>query len=235
MRHKLADHLNEYVLCKGWIGGWEDMKECSTRRVFIKQPTIKKADRNTLFAEQDVISTEHHLNLFIKFEDLSQYDTIWELNQTIQFAGVVEQYTRSNGTTDYGVYGTEQSTIHFQLERFIQSIKETSNNPNPEDIDLPFLEQQASQLMMLAAEVDKAQDRLPTFHKTYEEYKDTLCALAVVVPNIVRQTRAFIASRDYRRSKKVRKSAIEEARAIKTPRKTKKKETEALLARLREA
>ena len=81
MRHKLADHLNEYVLCKGWIGGWEDMKECSTRRVFIKQPTIKKADRNTLFAEQDVISTEHHLNLFIKFEDLSQYDTIWELTR----------------------------------------------------------------------------------------------------------------------------------------------------------
>jgi hypothetical protein len=49
MRHKLADHLNEYVLCKGWIGGWEDMEERSTRRVFIKQPTIKKADRNTLF------------------------------------------------------------------------------------------------------------------------------------------------------------------------------------------
>ena len=235
MRHKLADHLNEYVLCKGWIGGWEDMKECSTRRVFIKQPTIKKADRNTLFAEQDVISTEHHLNLFIKFEDLSQYDTIWELNQTIQFAGVVEQYTRSNGTTDYGVYGTEQSTIHFQLERFIQSIKETSNNPNPEDIDLPFLEQQAKQLVALAVEVDEAGDRLPTFNKTYEDYKSTLCALAVVVPNIVRKTRAFLASRDYRRSKKVRKSAIEEARAIKTPRKTKKKETEELLARLRKA
>ena len=234
MRHKLADHLNEYVLCKGWIGGWEDMKECSTRRVFIKQPTIKKADRNTLFAEQDVISTEHHLNLFIKFEDLSQYDTIWELNQTIQFAGVVEQYTRSNGTTDYGVHGTEQSNIYFKVERFFLSILK-GYKPKPEDIDLPFLEQQAKQLVALALEVEEAGDRLPTFNKTYAQYKSTLCSLAVMVPSIVRKTKAFLASRDYRRSKKVRKSAIEEARAIKTPRKTKKKETEELLARLRKA
>ena len=121
------------------------------------------------------------------------------------------------------------------MERFIPSIKETSNNPNPADIDLPFLEQQAKQLVVLAVEVDEAGDRLPTFNKTYEDYKSTLCALAVVVPNIVRKTKAFLASRDYRRSKKVRKSAIEEARAIKTPRKTKKKETEELLARLRKA
>ena len=234
MRQKLADYLNEYVLCKGWIGGWEDIKECSTRRVFIKQPTIKKADKNKLFSEQELISTEHHLNLFIKFEDLYKYETIWEMNQTIQFAGLVEGYTRSNGSTDYGVYGTEQSTIHFQLERFIQSIKETSNNPNPEDIDLPFLEQQASQLMMLAAEVDEAGDRLPTFHKTYEEYKDTLCALAVVVPSIVRKTRAFIASRDYRRSKKVRKNPIQQAKAIKTPRKKQNQRANELLAKIRE-
>ena len=91
--------------------------------------------------------------------------------------------------------------------------------------------------MFLADEVDKVQEqnRLPPFNKTYEEYKGILCALALVMPSIVRKTKAFLASRDYRRSKKVRKTAIEEARAMKTPRKTKKKETEELLARLREA
>ena len=69
------------------------------------------------------------------------------------------------------------------------------------------------------------QRRTETFYKTYEDYKGILCALAVVVPSIVRKTKAFLASRDYRRSKKVRKSALEEAKAIKTPRKTKRKGT----------
>ena len=234
MRQRLAEHLNEYVLCKGWIGGWEDMKECSTRRVFIKQPTIKKADRNKLFSNQEVISTEHHLNLFIKYEHLSQYDTIWELNQTIQFAGVVEQYTRSNGTTDYGIYGTEQSTISFQLERFIQSIKETTEK-DPDKIDLPFLEQQVIRLMELAKEVDEAEHRLPTFTKTYEDYIDILCALAVVLPETIKRTKGFLASRDYRRSKKGRRTPLEEARAIKTPSKQGRQKATELLAKLREA
>ena len=46
MRTSLAPHLDEYVLCKGWIGDWEDIKEYSTRRVFVLQPTIKEARRN---------------------------------------------------------------------------------------------------------------------------------------------------------------------------------------------
>ena len=215
---------------KGWLEVGKIWRNAQPDE-YSKQPTIKK-QIETLFVEQDVISTEHHLNLFIKFEDLSQYDTIWELNQTIQFAGVVEQYTRSNGTTDYGVYGTEQSTIHFQLERFIQSIKETSNNPNPEDIDLPFLEQQAKQLVALAVEVDEAGDRLPTFNKTYEDYKSTLCALAVVVQHR-EEDKGIPCFKDYRRSKKVRKNAIER-KGNQDTQETHSKKAEELLARLRE-
>ena len=59
--------------------------------------------------------------------------------------------------------------------------------------------------------------------------------LPVVVPSIVRKTKAFLASRDYRHSKKFRKNAIEEAKAIKTPKKTHNKKTEEPLARSREA
>ena len=232
MRQKLANNLNEYVLCKGWIGDWEDMNECSTRRVLVKQPTVKKADKNTLFPYQETISTEHHLNLFIKFEDLSRYDTVWEINHTIQFAGVVEGYIRSNGTTDYGVYGTKQSTISFQLERFIQSIKETCHQ-NPEDIDLSFLEQQLKTLMVIATEVDEAGDRLPTFTKTYEDYRDILSALGWVIPKTIREAKAFLASRDFRRSKKVRKNPIQEAKAIKTPKKKQTQRAEDLIAKLR--
>ena len=90
MRTSLAPHLDEYVLCKGWIGDWEDIKEYSTRRVFVLQPTIKQADKNLLYKEQKTISTEHHLNLFIKFEDLSNYDTeSFQLKNPINFTGEI--------------------------------------------------------------------------------------------------------------------------------------------------
>ena len=138
MREKLADHIGEYVLCRGWIGGWEDMDKCSTRRLYIKQPTIKRANKDLLYAEQETISTEHHLNLFIKYEDLPDYDTTFELNQPIHFTGEVEEYTRADGTTDFGIYGTKQSTISFKLERIIKSVQETLDKP-VEGIDLTYL------------------------------------------------------------------------------------------------
>ena len=53
MREQLSDHIGEYVFCRGWIGGWEDMDECSTRRLYIKQPTIKRANKDLLFRAGD--------------------------------------------------------------------------------------------------------------------------------------------------------------------------------------
>ena len=90
--------------------------------------------------------------------------------------------------------------------------------------------------MFLADEFDRYKNKTDCLlQQDLRGLKGILCALAVVVPSIVRKTKAFLASRDYRRSKKVRKSALAEAKAIKTPRKSKRKGTEELLARLREA
>ena len=66
-------------------------------RVFVSQPTIKKPDKNKKFENQE-ISTEHHLNLFIKHEDLDDYMTEWEMHSHIGFTGIVNNYTRKNGT-----------------------------------------------------------------------------------------------------------------------------------------
>ena len=107
------------------------------RRLYIKQPTIKRANKDLLYGEQETISTEHHLNLFIKYEDLSDFDTTFELNQPIHFTGEVEEYTRADGTTDFGIYGTKQSTISFKLERIIKSVQDTLDKPVEGDLALP--------------------------------------------------------------------------------------------------
>ena len=98
------------VLCKGWIDSWKDFEGSEIRQVCVKQPTIKVADKNLVFAEQKVISTEHHINLFIPFEDLTEYKAQFQQHRTISFSGVVKQYTRRNGTTDYGIAAALNTT-----------------------------------------------------------------------------------------------------------------------------
>lgn len=231
MRQKLRDHVGEYVLCRGWIGGWEDLPDCATRRVLIKQPTIKQADKNLLYNDQETISTEHHLNLFVKHQDLGDYNATFEINQLIQFSGFVEQYIRTDGTSDFGIYATLQSTIEFRLEQFIHSTRETLSRP-PEDVDLIFLEQASQRIMLLEEEVDGAGEWLPTFCKTYQQYKDLLRALSAVIHRYVQRIQAIRLSRMHRRSKKKRFNRLQIAASINAPYKGASKQAKDLMARL---
>jgi len=116
MRTNLKPHLGTFVLCKGWIKDWKDIDEKHPqRKVLISQPTIRKPDKDLLFENQPIISTEHHLNLYINKEDLSDYPK-FELNNTLDFSGIIEGYMRSNGSIDYGVYPNKQSLLHIKLE-----------------------------------------------------------------------------------------------------------------------
>ena len=101
MRTNLKPHLGTFVLCKGWIKDWKDIDEKHPqRKVLISQPTIRKPDKDLLFENQPIISTEHHLNLYINKEDLSDYPK-FELNNTLDFSGIIEGYMRSNGSIDF--------------------------------------------------------------------------------------------------------------------------------------
>ena len=123
MRTSLSKYLDKFVLCRGWIGVWEDFPYSKTRRITVNQPTITKPNKRLLFKDQEVISTENHLNLFVKFEDLINYDTrFFELNEPIHFSGMVEHYTRKDGSNDFGIYATKQSTIVFEVEKLKRAI-----------------------------------------------------------------------------------------------------------------
>ena len=54
MRDKLAPHLKEFVLCKGWIEDWKPVDENITQ-VYIKNPVIKEANKNVLFDDLNLI------------------------------------------------------------------------------------------------------------------------------------------------------------------------------------
>lgn len=233
MRSKLENHIGEYVLCKGWIGGWEDMPECSTRRLYIKQPTIKIANPNLLYEEQQVISTEHHLNLFIKYEDLKDYESTYQLHTPINFAGFIQQYTRGNGTIDYGVYPAKQSTLHFRLERLIQSIQETLA-PSIGEIDLTYLESASKQVEVLQKELEEFGNNLPTFNRTQDDFLLVLGALSWGISKSIRHTERVLASRAYKRSQRPKKTPLEEAGGLKERKKTPPRRREELINRFRE-
>ena len=65
MRIALADHVNENVLLKGWINDWKDLENSNNFQLSIKNPIIKKVDKNILFDNQKILSREDHINLFL--------------------------------------------------------------------------------------------------------------------------------------------------------------------------
>ena len=109
MRTGLIPHLGQQVLCKGWIASWKDLEGLSTRQVVVKNPTIRKADRNLRFEKQTLLTKEDHLNLFIEHKDLPNYDATFQLHASIQFSGVV-RLCEVYGSTDLGSM-RRQSTL----------------------------------------------------------------------------------------------------------------------------
>ena len=117
MRKALQPYVNQYVLGKGWITDWEEMDGGITR-IYVSQPTLRKPNKHILFDNQEIISTEHHLNLFIDQGLVETCTDDWkaEKYKQIDFTGVVQHYTRSNGTHDFAIYPTPQSTLHNRLD-----------------------------------------------------------------------------------------------------------------------
>ena len=212
MRSALSSHLNEFVLCRGWISFWEEIPEYSTRRVVVSQPTIKKADINLLYKDQKFISTEHHLNLFIKHEDLPNYEIVFELNEIINFTGLVERYTRKDGSEDYGIYANSQSTIPYEIEKLVRGYDDATKSMDNWEKNLDYLktyaEPKTQDLIMRLKEIHEGENMLPTFHKTHKQYLKQLVELFYDIPESIKSYENYIASRQYRRHKKQTKSNL---------------------------
>lgn len=205
MRTALLPHLNRLVLGKGWIDSWEDFKSTQTRRVCVKQPTIKVADKNTLFANQKAISTEHHINLFIPYELLGQYEAHFITHAPFFFSGVVVEYCRLNGSVDYGIAATPQQRLQLDLDRLSLAIVDIARANPYAASTLAFYKHTAlPQALALEERLEQAGNALPTFDKTYEDYKNALLDIREAISIAIERIECHFNSRAYRRSEKGR-------------------------------
>jgi len=207
-RYGLAPYVGEYVLCKGWIKGWKDISKTSQRRVVISQPTIKKPNKNLLFANQEILSKEHHLNLFINKDILYSYEIYedFQIYNQFCFAGVVKEYQRKNGTIDYGIYPTAQSTLHYRLSYITHKCLELTREDRYSSNTLEFMNFMLPQLDKMIEELEIAGDYLPTFYSTYNKYKIGLDEWREGVEDMISKIQNIHNSRAYRRGKyKVKK------------------------------
>ena len=215
MREALTEYENQLVLCKGWIDSWKDFEGSEIRQVCVKQPTIKVADKNLVFAEQKVISTEHHINLFIPFEDLTEYKAQFQQHRTISFSGVVKRYTRKNGSTDYGIAAAPQYNIHLDFQRLLLALRSMGFPSNTTHSCLNFLQHTAApQLLALEQRLEEAGNALPTFEYNYGTYKELIGGMRKKVEEELKSVSVFLSSRDYRRAMKGRKSVMEELKGM---------------------
>ncbi len=221
MRTSLSKYLDKFVLCRGWIGDWEDFRYTKKRRLTILQTTIRKPDKDLLFKEQEIISTEHHINLFIPFDDLTNYDTkFFELRNPIHFSGVVEHYERKDGSNDFGIFASRQSTLPMEIERLKHSVFDSRTF---EDKDIQYLEEYAlPKIKKLIVRLEKSEDCLPTFHHTYPDLMGTLLGIGMGVKERLEQIKTIKQSRPYRRQRKSKKSFVEEVSSMKTNQPNKK-------------
>jgi len=209
MRTALLPHLNQLVLGKGWIDSWEDFKSTQSRRVCVKQPTIKVAEKNTLFANQKVISTEHHINLLIPYQLLEQYEAQFITHSPISFSGEVVEYQRLNGSVDYGITTNPQHRLHLDLERLSLALVGIGRAYPFASTTLAFYEHTAlPQVLLLQERLEQAGNALPTFEKTYKQYKQLLEEMRGAIEMVISKVKRYTHTRTYRRQQKSRSNLL---------------------------
>lgn len=198
MRSKLKTYVGQHVLCRGWVTEWEELEDGITR-VFVKNPTIKKANKDILFQDQDVLSKEDHINLFLHAEHLENYELT--RYRAIDFGGSVYHYTRSNGTHDYGIKTEAMSCLHLDIDRFLNTTNRILRACPFSPECLVWSEECAPVIMeRLKRRLDEAGDLLATFETTYSECKKRINDCSHACKENAKQIRVVASNRKLRRA-----------------------------------
>ena len=205
MRVDLAKYINQYVLCKGWITDWEQMND-NTFRAYIEKPLIKKPNKNAVWEELETLSREHHINLFLPYN--IEKGNPYNRYACVTFAGYIKQYTRSDGTTDYGVYPIAQSTLHkelLEMDDYINAVTDEFSTTSVET--LIHLEKNVKPYILhLEEELEDAGDLLPTFYHNYDFYKKEIKEWKDIVSHLCKIIRTIHSNRRLRRQYKVKEN-----------------------------
>lgn len=203
MRTALMPYLNQYVLARGWITDWKDEEDTKCRRVCVSNVILKKANKNLAFEEQELISKEDHLNLFFPEQDFTDF---YERYTCVAIAGYITQYTRREGTIDYGIRTIPQSYLHERLDNIFERFGLATTQKLLTPYSLTTLLSLKSELGELLEELENAGDLLPTFYKTYSQYKAEINELIELFNIGINKINSVCSNRSFRRKHKVKKN-----------------------------
>ena len=204
MRNLLIPYINQSVLGMGWIVDWKDDTESQIRRVSVSNITLKKADKELRFADQILISKEDHLNFFVSPENMDPSEC--RKYDCISIAGYINQYYRKDGSIDYGVKQIGQPCLDERLvavfNRAGLMMKSKALTP-----------QSYSTLCLLRKELDEIEfelenvgNLLPTFCRTYSEYKTELAQIKGCLDCAIKHINSLCCNRSFRRKHGINKN-----------------------------
>ena len=204
MRSKLSTHKHKYIVGKGWITDWKLIPENNVFRAYISKPTIKEPDKHKRYEDLELISREDHINLFINTN--ADYPIMqYKRYDCVSFAGIVEPYRRKDGSQDWGVKPVPQSTMEYQIQNLIAAIEVFAGLNDYSAKALCYAEEKLKpKLKRIEENLDAAGDLLPTFSRTYDEYKEELADLKVLLVQFTKKLRCIHSSRQLRRKYKVK-------------------------------
>lgn len=204
MRTKLIPYVNEYVLAKGWITDWKDYEETQIRRVYVSNIAIKRPDKNLTFENQQLISKEDHLNFFIPFEYVPY--TPCKKYTCLGLAGCITEYTRKDGTVDYGLKPIEQSIVEDNIASVCETARLMANEKVFTPKTLITLYSLKQQMLDCDKELEEVGDLLPTFYRTYADYKKSIKAMIDSFDEGISLINSICSNRVMRRKNKIKKN-----------------------------
>ena len=202
MRTVLIPYINQYVLAKGWITDWNDDEETQTRRVYASNVIVKKADRNLTFDNQTLISKEDHLNFFIPINYIPT--NFYEKYTCLALAGYITEYTRKDGSIDYGLTPIKQSMIEERIRAVSDGADLMTSNKLLTPQTLLTLYSLKQQVIECDEELEKAGDFLPTFYSSYAEYKEEIKEWIEVLDKGIATINSVCSNRAMRRKHKIK-------------------------------
>ena len=202
MRTVLIPYINQYVLAKGWITDWNDDEETQTRRVYVSNVIVKKADKNLTFDNQTLISKEDHLNFFIPINYIPT--NFYEKYTCLALAGYITEYTRKDGSIDYGLTPIKQSMIEERIRAVSDGADLMTSNKLLTPQTLLTLYSLKQQVIECDEELEKVGDFLPTFYSSYAEYKEEIKEWIEVLDKGIATINSVCSNRAMRRKHKIK-------------------------------
>lgn len=202
MRTALIPYINQYVLAKGWITDWKDDEETQTRRVYVSNVIVKKADKNLTFDNQKLISKEDHLNFFVPVQYIPT--NFYEKYTCLALAGYITEYTRKDGSIDYGLTPIKQSMIEERIRAVSERADLMTSNKLLTPQALLTLYSLKQQVIECDEELENAGDFLPTFYSSYGEYKEEIKEWIEVLEKGIATINSVCSNRAMRRANKVK-------------------------------